>query len=39
MERDTRAMRRDKPYVFSNLKTGHGVERILSFVLERGGLV
>lgn len=38
MERDTRAMRRDKPYVFTNMKSGEGVERIIGFIAERGGL-
>jgi urease accessory protein len=38
MERDTKQMRRDRPYVFTNLKTGDAVERVVSFIVERGGL-
>ena len=36
MGRDARAMRGERPFVFSNLKTGEGVDRIVQFVLERG---
>src|SRR5512144_863589 len=38
MERDARKMRGERPFVFSNLKTGEGVDRIEAFVLEAGGL-
>ena len=38
MERDTIAMRRGKPYVFSNLKSGEGLDRIASFIEQKGGL-
>ena len=38
MERDTIAMRRGKPFVFSNLKTGDGLSRIADFIEEKGGL-
>ncbi len=38
MERDTRAMRRDKPYVFANMKAGDGLDRIVDFIETRGGL-
>ncbi len=38
MERDTIAMRRDRPFVFTNLKTGHGFEKVARFIEERGGL-
>ena len=38
MERDTRAMRKDKPYVFANMKSGQGLEFIVDFVRARGGL-
>jgi urease accessory protein len=38
MERDTIAMRRGKPYVFSNLKSGEGLDRIAAFLEDRGGL-
>jgi urease accessory protein len=38
MERDARQMRGPRPFVFTNLKTGEGVERIVDFVVEEGGL-
>ncbi|MEN9229996.1 MAG: urease accessory protein UreG [Thermostichus sp. DG02_5_bins_236] len=34
MERDTRRMRGDKPFVFTNLRTGEGLDQIISW-LER----
>lgn len=38
MEADTRRMRGSRPFVFSNLKSGHGVEQIASFIIDKGGL-
>jgi urease accessory protein len=38
MERDARRMRGDKPFVFSNLKTGQGLAEIAAFV-EREGMI
>lgn len=38
MERDARKMRGDKPFVFSNFKSGQGLERIAEFIIERGML-
>jgi urease accessory protein len=38
MERDTRRMRADKPYVFTNLKDGTGVDVVVSFIERAGGL-
>jgi len=38
MEADTVRMRGKRPFVFSNLKTGEGVERIANFIIETGGL-
>jgi urease accessory protein len=38
MERDTLRMRGDKPFVFSNLKTGEGLERIVAFIEHQGML-
>lgn len=38
MERDAITMRRDKPFVFSNLKSGQGLEHIVEFIIERGML-
>jgi len=38
MERDTRRMRGERPFVFSNLREGTGVARIVRFIEEKGGL-
>src|SRR6266436_6905014 len=38
MERDTKRMRGERPFVFTNLKTGEGLEQVASFVVEKGGL-
>ena len=39
MERDARRMRGDRPFVFTNLKTGAGAEAVVRFVVERGMIV
>ena len=38
MDRDSRKMRGEKPFVFSNIKAGVGVAEIADFVTEAGGL-
>ena len=38
MERDATRMRGSRPFVFTNLKTGEGVDRVVDFVVEKGGL-
>jgi len=38
MERDTRRMRGERPFVFTNLKTGEGAAAVARFVEQRGGL-
>jgi len=38
MEADTVRMRVNRPFVFTNLKSGEGVEQIASFIIELGGL-
>jgi urease accessory protein len=38
MESDTMRMRGKRPFVFTNLKSGEGVDKVSSFVVERGGL-
>ena len=38
MERDTKRMRGEKPYVFTNLRAGAGVETVAKFVEQAGGL-
>jgi urease accessory protein len=38
MEKDTRRMRGERPFQFSNLKTGQGVDAIVAFIEEQGML-
>ena len=38
MERDARKMRGERPFVFTNLKAGDGLESVISFIIETGGL-
>ena len=38
MERDTRRMRGERPFVFTNLKTGEGAAEVSRFVEQAGGL-
>ncbi|HWA36405.1 MAG TPA: urease accessory protein UreG [Burkholderiales bacterium] len=38
MDRDAKRMRGERPFVFSNLKTGQGLERILAFIETQGML-
>ena len=38
MERDTKRMRGAKPFVFTNMKDGNGVETIVRFIETAGGL-
>jgi urease accessory protein len=38
MERDTRRMRGQRPFVFANLRSGQGVEEIARFIETKGGL-
>lgn len=39
MARDAQRMRGDRPFLFSNLKSGEGLDRIAEFVLDAGGVV
>ncbi len=36
MDRDARKMRGDKPFVFTNLKTGHGLDTVISHIEKEG---
>ena len=38
MDRDARKMRGERPFVFTNLKTGEGLQAVVDFVVERGML-
>jgi urease accessory protein len=38
MDRDAKKMRGDKPFVFTNMATGQGVEQIISFIETQGML-
>ena len=38
MERDAKRMRGERPFVFTNLKTGDGLGRIVEFIAAQGGL-
>jgi urease accessory protein len=39
MQRDARKMRGERPFVFSNLKTGQGLDEIIGFIETRGMLL
>jgi urease accessory protein len=39
MERDTRRMRGERPFVFTNIKAGEGVEVVERFIVSAGGLI
>jgi urease accessory protein len=38
MDRDTKKMRGDKPFVFSNMKTQQGLAEIIAFIEKEGML-
>jgi urease accessory protein len=38
MERDAKRMRGERPFVFTNIKAGDGVEVVERFVVRAGGL-
>jgi urease accessory protein len=38
MDRDARRMRGDRPFVFTNLKIGEGLDRVIEFILHEGML-
>jgi urease accessory protein len=39
MDRDARKMRGTRPFVFTNLKTGDGLDTVVEFITHKGGLV
>jgi urease accessory protein len=38
MDRDAKKMRGDKPFVFTNMKTGHGLDTVIDFIVKQGML-
>jgi urease accessory protein len=38
MEADARRMRVNRPFIFANLKSGRGVDRVARFIIQNGGL-
>ena len=38
MDRDARTMRGERPFVFTNLKSGEGLDRVVDFLMTAGGL-
>jgi urease accessory protein len=38
MARDAKLMRKERPFVFANMKTGEGVDALIAFIGEKGGL-
>lgn len=39
MEKDTLKMRKDSPFIFTNMKTGQGLNEIIAFIEDKGMLV
>ncbi len=38
MDRDSRRMRGDRPFVFTNIRAGTGVDEVAAFIERKGGL-
>ena len=38
MDRDAKKMRGERPFIFSNMKSGEGVDAIIKFIIEKGML-
>ncbi len=38
MDRDSKKMRGERPFVFSNLKKGEGLQAIIDFIADKGGV-
>ena len=39
MERDSTQQRQGRPFVFTNIRSGLGVEKIADFIVKQGGLL
>ncbi len=38
MDRDARKMRGERPFIFTNLKTGQGLDEVIAFIVKQGML-
>ncbi|ASP35134.1 urease accessory protein UreG [Labrenzia sp. VG12] len=38
MDRDATKMRKQRPFVFANMKAGEGIESVVEFIVQKGGL-
>jgi urease accessory protein len=38
MDRDAKKMRGERPFLFTNLKTGHGLQQVADFIIQQGVL-
>ena len=38
MDRDSKRMRGERPFVFTNIRAGHGVDEVAQFIERSGGL-
>jgi urease accessory protein len=38
MDRDAKKMRGERPFVFTNLKTGQGLDQVVAFIEKQGML-
>ena len=38
MERDARKMRGQRPFIFTNMRAGQGIDEIARFIKEKGGM-
>lgn len=38
MDSDSKRMRKEKPFIFTNMKTGHGIDSVIDFIINKGML-
>ncbi|MHA7775670.1 urease accessory protein UreG [Roseibium sp. M-1] len=38
MDRDAKKMRKERPFVFANMRAGEGIETVVEFIVQKGGL-